>query len=477
MTSSNILGANVNRIHCMGIGGVGMSGIADLLHQLGFQVSGSDLRCNTAVERLIACGVPVFIGHAPEHIDQIDLVVVSGAVQQDNPELQAAIAQGIPVVPRAQMLAELMGRQYGIAVTGTHGKTTTTGFLVEIFRQAGVDPSFSVGGELHQTRTNAHLGSGPHFIAEADESDASFLFMRPNIAVITNIDHDHMMTYNHDEQLLKQAFVSFLQALPADGVAVMCIDDPLTASIMDQAPCRVVSYGVDPRADVCLLSQQQVGLISHFTVSAPQYDVVAQHCQLNALGHHNALNVLAAMAVAFECDVPLSPILTAMRNVAGVGRRCQHYGDVAWHDKKITLLDDYGHHPQEVALTYQAVKAAYPGRRVVLVYQPHRYTRTQALFDDFVIALSQVDTLLLTEVYAAGETPIPGADAQALCQAISHASQLIPHYACTSVDIATQLADLLEDGDVLLTQGAGDIGQFIPHWKQSLAKQTDEVSV
>jgi len=473
MIDTRLLGSHVKRIHCMGVGGVGMSGIAEMLCRLGYQVSGSDLRDSAVLTRLKQLGVTVFIGHAPAHVEGVDLVVVSTAIQHDNPELRIAVTQGITTVPRAQMLAELMRHQYRIAVTGTHGKTTTTGFLAQMFIAAGLDPSFVIGGKLNYAGVNAHLGQGSHFIAEADESDASFLCMRPNIAVITNIDHDHMVTYNHDEQCLKQAFIDFLYCLTRDGLAVMCQDDPLTASIIDQANCRVVTYGSTVQAEVRLLSYQQVGLISHFVIDAPRYGITRQPCQLKALGHYNALNALAAISVALECDLTMADILSAMTNFAGIGRRCQCYGDVLWCDKKITLLDDYGHHPKEVALTYQAVKEAYAGRRVILVYQPHRYTRTQELFDDFVKALSHADVLVLAAVYAAGETPLCGADSQTLCHAIARRGEVVPHYVASIADIAAQLEYLLEDGDVLLTQGAGDIGQLIPHWKQNLVIQTD----
>jgi UDP-N-acetylmuramate--alanine ligase len=472
---TNLLGSQVQHIHCIGVGGVGMSGVAQVLYRLGYQVSGSDLRQNMSIARLKQLGVKVFVGHAPEHVGQADLVVVSTAVPQDNPELQMAITQGVTVVSRAQMLAELMRQHSSIAVTGTHGKTTTTSLMTQMFLAGGLDPSFVIGGKLNCVGTNARLGQGPYFIAEADESDASFLLMRPNIAVITNIDHDHMVTYDYDEQRLKQAFVDFLQCLPCDGLAVMCQDDALTASITAQAPCRVVTYGAAKQADVRLLSYQQCALMSHFVIEAPCYGVTQQSCQLNALGYYNALNALAGIAVALECGVAMVDIISAMENFAGIGRRCQHYGDVDWHGKKITLLDDYGHHPKEIALTYQAVKAAYDGRRVVLVYQPHRYTRTQELFDDFVDALSRTDALVLIAVYAAGEMPITGADSQALCRAIEQQGQVIPRYVSQVSEIAACLESTLQDGDVLLTQGAGDIGQFIPHWKQSLANQTDEV--
>jgi len=450
----------VKHIHCVGIGGVGMSGIAVVLHRLGFQVSGSDMRQSVVTDKLVASGISVYFGHDKNNITNADVMVVSSAIDAGNPEIKAALAAHVPVVSRAQMLAELMRFKQGIAVVGTHGKTTTTSLLASIFEAATLDPTYVIGGKLNSIGENATLGEGPHFIAEADESDASFLLLSPLMAIVTNIDQDHMGTYDNDINKLHRAFVNFLHRLPFYGLAVLCLDDEGCRHILSEVTCPYVTYGQHLEADVRMIAFEQHGRLAHITIDAPRYQLNKQSLILNALGRHNALNALSAIVVALECGIDWQTIENALAEFAGIGRRCQYYGAVTLAGKPVQLLDDYGHHPCEVAATYEAIKEAYPGKRVVLVYQPHRYSRTEQLFEDFVNVLSSVDALVLTEVYAAGESPIPGADSRALCKAIRQRDGVAPVYAKDLSAAYQQLLQVLIPGDVILTQGAGNIGQF-----------------
>ncbi len=447
----------VKHIHFVGIGGAGMSGIAEVLLTLGFKISGSDLNENPATRRLAKQGAKVSIGHAAQHIDKADVMVTSTAVQADNPEVLAAREKSIPVVPRAMMLAELMRFKQGIAVAGTHGKTTTTSLIASVLAEGGLDPTFVIGGRLEAAGAHARLGLGDFLVAEADESDASFLHLMPVLSVITNIDADHMETYEHDFEKLKQAFLYFLQRLPFYGVAVVCVDDAHVRSILPQTTKAIVSYGTDKAADVRATKIKAVKEKMHFQVArkgAKNLDVT-----LNLPGRHNVLNALAAIAVATELNVDDAAILRGLAEFKGVGRRFQRYGQVALADGgKFTLIDDYGHHPVEMQATLAAARGAYPKHRLVLAFQPHRYTRTRDLFEDFVRILSGVDALVLCEVYAAGEAPIVAADGRALARAIRVAGKVEPIFVETPGEIPQAILAIARDGDVVLTMGAGSIG-------------------
>jgi len=449
----------VKHIHFVGIGGAGMSGIAEVLANLGFVVSGSDLNENSTTRRLAGLGVRTFVGHTAENISGADAVVVSTAVQADNPEVLAARGRYLPVVPRAQMLAELMRLKQGIAVAGTHGKTTTTSLVASILGQGGMDPTFVIGGRLNAAGANARLGSGDFLVAEADESDASFLFLSPVISVVTNIDADHMETYGHDFNRLKQAFVDFLQRLPFYGVAVLCADDANVRAVMPQVAKQIVSYGLSASANVyaenvvadagrmCFDCVRVNGTVSRLPIT------------LNLPGRHNVLNALAAIAVASELGVSDDAIATALRDFRGVGRRFQRYGELALPGGgRCTLVDDYGHHPAEMKATLAAARGAFPGRRLLLAFQPHRYTRTRDCFEDFVQVLSGVDALVLTEVYPAGEQPIVAADGRALARALRVAGKVEPVFVDQIGDLPQAILDTARAGDVVMTMGAGSIG-------------------
>ena len=451
----------IKRIHFVGIGGAGMSGIAEVLHNLGYVVTGSDLKRSAVVIRLQGLGIHVYIGHKEEHLRQSDVVVVSTAISVDNPEVKAAHSKRIPVIPRAQMLAELMRFKYGITVAGTHGKTTTTSLLASIFGEAGLKPTFVVGGKVNSAGANARLGEGRYFIAEADESDASFLHLTPLITVVTNIDADHMHTYNNDFSELRATFLRFIQRLPFYGLAVMCIDDPEVKNILSEITCSVTTYGFSEGADIRAVDFVQTNLQSNFTVLYGKDHQKSFKVKLNLAGRHNVQNALATIAVALDCGIPISNIKKSLARFAGVGRRCQQYGTVMIEGKKLTLIDDYGHHPQEIRVTYEALKNAYPDRRVILAFQPHRYSRTQELFDDFVNVLSGVDLLLLFEVYSAGELPIANIDSKALSRSIRQRGQLDPIYINDFDDAIEVLPNIIKEGDILMTQGAGDIDQLI----------------
>ncbi len=454
----------VKHVHFVGIGGAGMSGIAEVLVNQGFTVSGSDLGSNAATRRLQAMGARVVQGHEAGNIDHADVVVTSTAVRGDNPEVIAARARSIPVVPRAQMLAELMRFQRGIAIAGTHGKTTTTSLVASILAEGGMDPTFVIGGRLNAAGANARLGKGDFLVAEADESDASFLMLNPVISVVTNIDADHMDTYGHDFARLKQAFVDFLQHLPFYGVAVLCEDDPHVRSIMPLVSKQIVRYGLSESANIRAENIRADGGRMLFDAVRVNGTTTRLPIVLNLPGLHNVLNALAAIAVATEVQVPDAAIIKALAEFNGVGRRFQRYGEVALTDAQgeprgsFTLVDDYGHHPVEMAATIAAARGAFPGRRLVLAFQPHRYTRTRDCFEDFVKVLSSVDALLLAEVYAAGETAIVAADGRALARALRVAGKVEPVFVEDIGEMPQTILDAAQDGDVVITMGAGSIG-------------------
>jgi UDP-N-acetylmuramate--alanine ligase len=449
----------VRRIHFVGIGGAGMSGIAEVLANQGFQVSGSDLAESATTRRLADLGVRIAVGHAAERVADADAVVVSTAVREDNPEVVAARARHVPVVPRAQMLAELMRLKQGIAIAGTHGKTTTTSLVASCLAEGGVDPTFVIGGRLNSAGANARLGQGEFLVAEADESDASFLFLSPVISVVTNIDADHMETYGHDFGRLKQAFVDFLNRLPFYGVAVLCLDDANVRDILPRVPKQVVSYGFCADANIRAEDVTASGGLMSFTCVRRNGTTSRLPITLNLPGRHNVLNALAAIAVATEVGVPDGAIVKALADFKGVGRRFQRYGDVALAGGgRFTLIDDYGHHPVEMAATLAAARGAFPGQRIVLAFQPHRYTRTRDCFEDFVKVLSTADALLLAEVYAAGEAPLVAADGRTLARAIRVAGKVEPVFVEDVAAMPQAILDIARDGDVVVTMGAGSIG-------------------
>ena len=451
----------IRHIHFVGIGGAGMSGIAEVLLNLGYTISGSDLGASATTQRLASMGARIHTGHAAAHIEGADCIVTSTAVKADNPEVVAAHAKLLPVVPRAVMLAELMRMKKGIAIAGTHGKTTTTSLVSSVLASAGLDPTFVIGGKLNSAGANAQLGSGEYIVVEADESDASFLNLLPVMAVVTNIDADHMDTYGHDFGKLKQAFVEFLHHMPFYGAAIVCVDDPNIRSFLGEIQRPITSYGVSPDAQVRALNIRADHGQMRFTVQRrngvqlPDLEVV-----LNLPGHHNVLNALAAISVAAELGIEDAALLEALAQFKGVGRRFQRYGDVALPGGgTATVVDDYGHHPVEMAATIEAARGAFPGRRLVLAFQPHRYTRTRDCFEDFVKVIGQVDAVLLTEVYAAGEAPIVAADGRALTRAIRVAGKLEPVFVDDVQDLAQALLDNAHDGDVMVCMGAGSVGQ------------------
>jgi len=447
----------VRRLHFVGIGGAGMSGIAEVLVNLGYQVSGSDLAANAATRRLAGLGVRIFIHHRPEQIEGADALVVSSAVSEDNPELVAARERRIPIVPRALMLAELMRLKRGIAIAGTHGKTTTTSLVASVLAEGGLDPTFVIGGRLNAAGSHARLGSGDFIVVEADESDASFLHLQPVVAVVTNIDADHMDTYGQDFGRLKQAFVQFLQNLPFYGAAILCGDDPNVRDILPLVSKPVLTYG--SASDCAIRAEALVHDGPRMRFRARRAGGRSLEVLLNLPGRHNVLNALAAIAVADEIGVPEDAIVKALAQFRGVGRRFQNHGEVPLEaGGAFTLLDDYGHHPAEMAATLAAARGAFPGRRIVLAFQPHRYTRTRDLFEDFVKVLSSADVLLLAEVYAAGEPPVVAADARSLARAVRVAGQVEPVYVEDIGDMPAAIRRSARDGDVVLTMGAGSIG-------------------
>ena len=461
----------IKHIHFVGIGGSGMSGIAEVLMNLGYTVSGSDLSEGASVQHLRAMGAKVYVGHNAQHIVGAHAVVTSTAVKADNPEVVAARTLLIPVVPRAVMLAELMRMKKGVAIAGTHGKTTTTSLVASVLAQAGVDPTFVIGGRLNSAGTNAKLGTGEYIVVEADESDASFLNLLPILSVVTNIDADHMDTYGHDFGNLKKAFVEFLHRMPFYGAAVVCIDSPAVRDILADIARPVVTYGLSDDAQLKATDIRAAGGQMHFTVkrrmpeALPDLPVV-----LNLPGQHNVLNALAAIGVAYEIGLADAHVQAALAAFTGVGRRFQLYGDVALPQGGLmTVVDDYGHHPVEMAATLAAARGAYPGRRLVLAFQPHRYSRTRDCFEDFVKVIAQADAVLLTEVYAAGETPIVAADARALARAIRVGGVLEPQFVESVADLAQTALASAQDGDVLLCMGAGSVAG-VPDQVLELAK-------
>jgi UDP-N-acetylmuramate--alanine ligase len=447
----------VRHIHFIGIGGSGMSGIAEVLLNLGYQVSGSDLAENAATRRLAQLGARVRLAHDAKNIEGADAVVVSTAVRGDNPEVIAARARRIPLVPRALMLAELMRLRRGIAIAGTHGKTTTTSLVASVLAEGGLDPTYVIGGRLTAAASGARLGTGEYIVAEADESDASFLHLQPVIAVVTNIDADHMDTYQHDFARLKQAFVSFLQNLPFYGSAILCIDDPHVREILPFVSKPVITYGL--AADAAVRAERLEHAAGAMRFRALRESVAPLEVTLNLPGQHNVLNALAAIAVATELSIPDAAVKKALAEFHGVGRRFQRYGDVsAQGGGTFVLIDDYGHHPAEMAATLAAARGAFPGRRIVLAFQPHRYTRTRDLFEDFVKVLSTADALVLAEVYPAGEAPIVAADGRSLARAVRVAGQVEPVFVEDIAEMAGAIRRVARDGDVVVTMGAGSIG-------------------
>jgi UDP-N-acetylmuramate--alanine ligase len=449
----------IRHIHFVGIGGSGMSGIAEILFNLGYQISGSDLSDSSVLQRLASMGIQTYVGHAATHVEAADAVVTSTAVKPSNPEVLKAREMHIPIVPRALMLAELMRLKQGIAIAGTHGKTTTTSLVASVLAQAGLDPTFVIGGRLNSAGANARLGSGEYIVVEADESDASFLNLLPVMAVVTNIDADHMETYGHDFGRLQKAFVDFLHRMPFYGTAILCTDDAAVRAIVDQVTCPVTSYGFSEDAQVRAINVKAVDGQMHFTVqrrngvTLPDLDIV-----LNLPGRHNVLNALSAIAVAVELNIEDAAVQKALHEFKGVGRRFQRYGDHSVGEgAAVTVVDDYGHHPVEMAATLAAARGAFPNRRLVLAFQPHRYTRTRDCFEDFVKVMGSADAVLLAEVYAAGESPIVAADGRSLTRALRIADKVEAIFVDDIQTMAQAAVDFLKAGDVLLCMGAGSI--------------------
>ena len=466
----------VKRIHFVGIGGSGMSGIAEVLHNLGYTITGSDLSDGAVLKRLASLGIQTFVGHSASHVAAADAVVTSTAVKADNPEVIQARAMHIPIVPRALMLAELMRLKQGIAIAGTHGKTTTTSLVASVLAEAGLDPTFVIGGRLNSAGANARLGSGEYIVVEADESDASFLNLLPVMAVVTNIDADHMETYGHDFGRLKQAFVEFLHRMPFYGAAILCTDDAAVREIVDEVTCPVTSYGFNAEAQVRAINVRAVDGQMHFTVqrrngvTLHDMDVV-----LNLPGLHNVLNALSAIAVAVELNIADAAVQKALAEFKGVGRRFQRYGDLPLTcGGVLTVIDDYGHHPVEMAATLAAARGAFPGRRLVLAFQPHRYSRTRDCFEDFVKVIAQADAVLLAEVYAAGEAPIVAADGRALARALRVAGKVEPVFVDQITEMAHTAIHYAQAGDVLLCMGAGSIGAVPAQIVELLARTAGE---
>jgi UDP-N-acetylmuramate--alanine ligase len=446
----------VRRIHMLGIGGSGMAGIAEVLLNLGYEVSGTDLKESTATRRLVTLGAKLFYEHKAENTHGADAVVISTAVKAGNPELEYARANRIPIVRRAEMLAEIMRFRYGIAIAGTHGKTTTTSLVASVLAEAGLDPTYVIGGKLKSADANARLGAGPYLVAEADESDASFLHLTPMLAAVTNIDADHLETYGGDFKRLRATFVEFLQRLPFYGLAVVCVDDAVIRELLPEIGRPLLTYGFAEDADVRAIDVRPEGSGAHFI--ACFRDGSREEFHLNLPGRHNVQNALVAVAIARELGVSAAVMRKAFTGFQGVGRRCEPHGEIRVAGKRVQLVDDYGHHPREIAATFQAMRAAHPGCRLVVAFQPHRYSRTRDLFDDFCEILSTADALLLVEVYAAGEAPIEGADGRALARGIRARGKVEPVFVKAVAEVPDLLAGVAQDGDLLLTLGAGDIG-------------------
>ena len=452
----------VKSIHFVGIGGVGMSGIAEVLSNLGYEVSGSDLRESPAVIRLRGLGIDIVIGHNVANVANVDVLVTSSAIDPENPEIVEAKRKGIPVVPRAMMLSELMRFKQGIAIAGTHGKTTTTSLVASVLAESGMDPTYVIGGRLASAGTNARLGEGDFIVVEADESDASFLLLQPVICVVTNIDRDHLEAYDHDYERLKQAFSNFISRIPFYGTAVLCLDDPGVKEILPNLSRHIITYGFDKEAQIRAGVPKRADGKMCFTVERnfgsklyPPLEI-----RLNCLGNHNVLNSLAAIGLATELGIGDEVICRALESFQGVGRRLEAYGSVTIGKKTVTLYDDYGHHPSEVEPTLAAIREAYPNNRLVLVFQPHRYTRTRDCFDDFVRVLSKADVLIITDIYSAGELPIVGVDSSGIARSIRLVSDLNPVCVRGVEDAGLMLIELVEDGDLVITMGAGTIGSL-----------------
>ena len=460
----------VKRVHFVGIGGTGMCGIAEVLHNLGYQVSGSDQSQNTTTQQLKNMGIAVFHGHHAENVENVDVVVTSTAINRDNPEVQAALTEHIPVIPRAMMLAELMRFRQGIAIAGTHGKTTTTSLTASILGAADLDPTFVIGGKLNAAGANAQLGKGDYIVAEADESDASFLYLSPVMAVITNIDTDHMDTYDHSVDKLHQAFIDFVHRLPFYGRAFLCRESEHVRAILPKINKPFSTYGFTAESDIYASDIVAEGMQMRFSVHLKDMSVRPFEVVLNTPGQHNVLNALASIGIALACGVNVEAIQAGLLAFGGVGRRFQCYEGLKLpQGGSVNLIDDYGHHPVEIAATLAAVRGAYPEQRLVLAFQPHRYTRTRDLFEDFVSVLNQADALLLTEVYPAGETPIVAADSKALARAIRVHGKIEPIYVETVAELPLSLVHVLQDGDILLNMGAGNISTLPKLLKNQLA--------
>lgn len=457
----------INRVHFVGIGGAGMSGIADVMHTLGYKVSGSDIASNAVTERLQKLGVTIYHQHTDQNVKDVDVVVVSTAIDKKNAEVLAAKRLRIPVVPRAEMLAELMRFSNGIAVAGTHGKTTTTSLVTSVLAEAGLDPTYVIGGKLNSSAVHARLGKGKYLVAEADESDASFLYLQPMIGIVTNVDADHLSTYDGDFSRLKQTFVEFLHHLPFYGLAVVCVDDAEVRSLLPEITRPVIRYGIEQDADICASNIRYQGSTTVFDVLLPEATESVEII-LNMPGRHNVLNALAAICVAHELGVSAADMQSALAKFEGIGRRMHRYGEIKLPQGKVTLIDDYAHHPTEIAATLSATQNAWPDKRLVVVFQPHRYTRTRDLFEDFSQVLAETEVLVITDVFAAGEEPITGADARDLCAAIRLRGKVSPIFIENVEQLASDLQSILQDGDLLLTMGAGSIGRVAAELKVTL---------
>lgn len=447
----------IRRLHFVGIGGAGMSGIAEVLMNQGYEITGSDLSASVVTERLESLGAKVTIGHAANNVEGANVVVVSSAIDKNNPEIEAAVSQRVPIIRRAEMLAELMRYRHAIVIAGTHGKTTTTSLVATLLAQGNLDPTYVIGGILNGAGTNAKLGASHIIVAEADESDASFLHLQPLVAVVTNVDEDHMVTYSGDFEKLKQTFIEFLHNLPFYGLAVVCIDDPVIQELLPKISRPVITYGQSHFADFCIKDVEQEGMVTRFKLKRPDRKELLD-LTLNMPGIHNVLNATAAIAVATDEGISDDDIVEGIAGFKGVGRRFDIKEPLAINGGKVMLVDDYGHHPTEVAANIRAIREGWPEKRLVMIYQPHRYSRTHDLYDAFVDVLSEVDLLLLLEVYSAGEAPIQGADSRSLCRSIRQRGQLDPVFVKDQSEIKRVLSDLLIDDDILLTQGAGSIG-------------------
>lgn len=459
----------IKTIHFIGIGGVGMSGIAEVLANLGYTVTGSDIHKSPYTERLANLGVDIFYSHIPENVATCDAVVVSSAIAKHNVELETARLRRIPIVPRAEMLAELMRFKHGIAIAGTHGKTTTTSLISTIFAMAKLDPTFVVGGKVNSFGFNAKHGLGKYFIAEADESDASFLHLNPMVSVVTNIDRDHMETYADDFNKLSDTFLEFIHRLPFYGLAVLCIDDPAIRNILPKITRPYITYGFSIDADVRALSWQFKGRQTEFTLKIPGHDEIVT-MQVNLSGKHNVLNSLAAIAVAIDADIDLACIKDSLLQFKGVGRRFEVIGEYEIGAKRVLLMDDYGHHPSEVKAVIEAIRGSWPSQRIIMIYQPHRYSRTKNLFEDFAVVLSEVDVLLMLDIYSAGEASIPGIDSRVLCGNIRKRGMVDPLFVEDASQLLTTLQSIVKDGDIILTQGAGDIGKIAKELAQQIVE-------